>query len=680
MTLTGVGGVGKTRLALRAADVVRARYLDGVWLVELSPLCSAEPLALAIAEALRLVDQTVRPMPEVLAEWIQDKELLLVLDTCEHLVDGCVDLVANLLTVAPGLTVLCTSRQPLRVRGERLLELGPLAVPGNRPAAGAEECEALTLFTQRATAAVPGLRFTGAEAAAAAEVCRRLDGLPLALELAGARLKQMSVQDLADRLHERFEVLVGDGETGGDNGTGLPRHRMLRTAIGWSHELCAPRERLLWARLSVFPGGFDRQAAEFVCSSGPIPAEEVRGLLAGLVDKSIVLREAREEEDAERPRYRLLDTVREYGKEWLDRLGEVDPIRQHRDYYLRLAEQGAREWLGPHQVQWRHRLLREHANLRTALDFCLGEPDRSALRMAGALWFFWNACGYLREGRHYLEAALALSPEASPEHIRALWGCGVIATIQGDRAATERLSAACAAAAQQRGDAATRAAALLLAGNVMALRGDLAGALTAFDEARRAAEQDSATSLTLSSLTGVAWAHLARGEFDRAAAVADEVRTRWTPHGELWIRGYADYLHGRADLGRGEVASAVAHGRAAVEAKWLLHDTAGLAEALDLLAKAAAAGGRGGRAARLLGFADQVWQSFGRPQMGNSPPLLAARAACERQAKAAIGDQAFEAAYQEGLDFPSLDEGIVYALARPPDPPPQSASSSPPVR
>ncbi|WP_406318829.1 NB-ARC domain-containing protein [Streptosporangium sp. NBC_01639] len=310
VTLTGVAGVGKTRLAVRTAERHRdpsAGFTDGVWVVELSAQQNGDLLGHEIAAVLGLREQAARPQSEVLADHLADKRLLLVLDTCDHLVDAAAALLGRVLPEAPHVRVLATSRRPLNLPGEQVLPIEPLAAPGPG-ATGA----AVRLFTQRAHALVPGVTL---DPVAVARVCRLLDGIPLAIELAVRRLRALSVQQIAERLDDRFALLVGGSRTP------LGRHQTLRTAVGWSHELCTAQERLLWARLSVFAGRFDADDVRAVCADGWLT-----GLpLADLVDRSILI--------AEGSHYRMLDTIRDYGREWLRRLGEEDVlIRRHRDH------------------------------------------------------------------------------------------------------------------------------------------------------------------------------------------------------------------------------------------------------------------------------------------------------------------------------------------------------------
>ncbi|MBC6456402.1 LuxR family transcriptional regulator [Actinomadura sp. HBU206391] len=663
VTLTGVGGVGKTRIALRVARRLHGAFTDGVWLAELSALQDPELLAHEVSEQLKLADTSTRPHVEVLSDYCADKRLLLVLDTCEHLIDECAALARTLLRAASGLRILATSRQPLNIPGERTLAIAPMRVPDSGPAAA--RCDAVALFAERAAAVVPGFVLSAGNGDAVAGLCRRLDGIPLAIELAAGRLRVLSVEQIVARLDDRFGLLSGGGRA-------VPgRHRGLRTAVGWSHELCAPGERLLWARLSVFAGDFDLDAVEAVCCDERLAAGEVLELVSGLVEKSIALRE----ENAAGVRYRLLDTIREYGRDWLDALGERRTmLARHRDHYLRLARRCDEEWCGPDQVEWRARLTREHANLRAALDFCFATPGqvRVGVDLAGTLWVLWAACGLAREGRHYLDRALVLDRSPGPVRAKAVWACGVVAITQGDFDAAETLAAECREHAAD-GDVAAAARAAHVSGLAAVYRGDLAqGASLSRESAELYRLSDDPGTGPLIVMVNQAMALTMMGDFDGAVTVLEEHRAECEKHGELWTRSYSDYVRGLAELGRGRTASAVSYGRASLGVRRQLGEIVGIAASVDLLAWAAAADGEAHRAARLLGAAHQVWRAIGLPQVG-CPELIAARDRSELAARGMVGDRAYDAAFAEGTEL-TFDEAIAYALgedgtaARPPGP------------
>ncbi|MQA96041.1 MAG: LuxR family transcriptional regulator [Streptosporangiales bacterium] len=654
VTVTGVGGVGKSRAALRVATAAQRRFPDGVWMAELGALRDPELIAHAVGQALDVQDQSIRPQAEVLADFLAERRLLLVLDTCEHLIESCALLVEGLLRAAPGLRVLAVSRQPLEVAGERTYVLDPLPVPASERFSELRTCPSVRLFTDRAAAADPGFRLTDRNAATVARLCRGLDGIPLALELAAGRLRALTADQLADRLQDRFRLL--DGPLAGDEA----RHATLRAAIGWSHELCEPAERLLWARLSVFDGDFDTEAAEQVCADARLPADQVAELAAGLVAKSVL----RREEHGDAVRLRMLATVRDYGAEWLDKLGETHDLRRrHRDHYLDLARRCEAAWCGPHQAEWGARLTGERANLLAALDFCLDDPDelRAGLELAAALRPFWVPCGFVKVGRHYFERAFACSPAPGPELAKALGEAARLATTQGDLEAASAWLRRCRELLAGHPDGVTAGHVAYLTGANAMLTGDHAAAARWFEEAveRHRTEGDPGIGLTF-ALAVQGMSLVLTGELERAVELLEESRGICERYGEHWVRSYADYILGLARLGLGDPAAAAHHAREAMRAKRLLRDSFGTAVALDLLAQATLGEGRADRAARLLGAAQRVWLSFGTPQMG-SPDLVRAREECERGARRELGERAYGLAFRSGHDL-DLEAAIDYAL------------------
>ncbi|MFG2374443.1 ATP-binding protein [Streptomyces sp. NPDC048504] len=665
VSVVGVGGVGKTRLALRAAAEVRDAYPDGVWLTELSPLRTPGLVDLAVMETLRLADQSTRPVIDVIAEWAHRKRLLIVLDSCEHLLADCAKVAAALLSRAPELRILVTSRERLALPGEEVLHLEPLPVDG-----GADESapagDAVALFAERAADAGRPLSDDDvAGRAIAAAVCRRLDGIPLALELAAARLADLTLDQLHARLGERLpspsDLPSPLDLLASAPGERPPRHQTLRTAIGWSHELCAPLERLLWARLSVFTGGFCAETVQQVCAGGPLAPERIAGLLARLVAQSIVL-----PDPVISARYRMLDTVREYGTDWLHALGEERAVRRrHREYYARLAQQGCAEWNTGRQVAWCERVLSEHANFRAAVDSALAEPDRTAaVEMAGHVGFLWRHCGYLREAQACLDQALAADPPPGHGRTLALWSRGAVAILQGDQEAAANWAVRCADAARDQGSPVAAVAAVYVRGGQLALTSRLAEAIDVLAAAPRLPIQDDAFGAAqLQVRLALSLAHVLRGEYERGREVSDEVRTASRKQGEYWCGAYADCLIAHADLARGDVPAAVRGARTSIAGHALLHNTAGAALSLDVLAAAVATTGDAHRAARLLGIGTRLWELTGRAQM-DSPDLIATRRTCELRVREHLGDDAYETGYREGLAM-SYDEGIAYATSRP---------------
>src|SRR5580692_2654813 len=373
VTVVGPGGVGKTRLALVAASQAAANYPDGVWIVEQSGLRDPLLLPNTVASVLGLAEQDARSALHSVLEYLRDKRLLLILDTCEHVLDACADLIQAILPDAPGVTILATSRQPLDTLGEQNFAVQPLPVPDSDLAEGdggvpveLDRGDAVELFALRAAAAVPDFTVTPANWADVIGLCRRLDGIPLALELAAVQLRGLALDELTKRLDHRFAVLTGGRPSA------LERHQTLHTAIEWSYGLCSLPERRLWTRLSVFAGTFSLAAAEEVCAEVELERGDVVNALIELVDKSVVLREG--------SRYRMLDTLREFGAERLAESGEEAACRaRHVGRYLSKARYFGDHFADDDQMDRYHELRETHSNVRAALEYALGDPVGSAL-------------------------------------------------------------------------------------------------------------------------------------------------------------------------------------------------------------------------------------------------------------------------------------------------------------
>lgn len=640
ITVTGPGGVGKTRLvrqALAAADgpAGPARpFPDGIHWADLAPLPGERLLVDTVADALDLADHTPRTLAEAVAEWIGARRLLLVLDCCEHLIAPVRGLVHDLLEAAPHLVVLLTSREPLALATEHVLELGPL------PHA-ARSREALALFTARADA-VRARPWTPPRLAAARAICARLEGVPLALELAAAQLTDRTVEELADRLAR------GIGPLSDGDGARPPRHRALRTAIGWSHEWCTPRERLLWLRLSVFGGTFDEAAARAVCSAPPFTAEDVPPLLTSLVAKSVVRR------TGDGTTYRMLDTIREYGAMWRDGIGERDELRaRHAAHFLELVRTAEADWLGPGQRAAYRRVAAAYGDICAALDHLLATAPTAALELAGRVGFFWACCGCLHVARSYLERSLAAArPQDvdTPGRMRALWALGVTLLLQGAHEEAHRIAVSCEALAARpdagRGPALDAAYLLgvshLLAGRPLAARIVADNALEAFPGTPfESGPRLRCHLVRVFALTGT-------GLFADARAEAERLRAECEARQEYWTRAYADYQLALIGLFEGRPAESAEHARAMLESKRELGDSFGTALGLDLLAAACAANGDGAGGARAYGAGHAFWQAVGHPQRG-TPELRSVREEFERTARASLGDEAYEAAFAEGV-------------------------------
>jgi len=428
LTLTGPGGIGKTRLGLQVAAELLDEFEDGVFFAALAPITDPSLVASAIAEPLGVVEAGDQPLEEGLKGYLRGKELLLLLDNFEQVL-GAAPLVGELLSACPKLKVLATSRSVLRVYGEQEYPVPPLELPDHKRLPSVErltQYEAVRLFIERAKAASPDFSVTNENAPAVAEICVRLDGLPLAIELAAARIKLLTPRAMLERLGSRLKLVTGGARN-------LPeRQRTLRSTIEWSHALLEEGERVLFARLAVFSGGCTLEAIETVCDAeDDLPVDALEGV-SSLLDKSLLRQEEGPESE---PRFVMLETIHEYARERLQASGEAEEIRRlHAEYFLGLAEEAAPELKGPDQLQWHRRLDAEHGNMRTALSWTLRqEKDELTLRLAGALWRFWWTQGYDSEGRRWLEGALAMEGRGSIEsRAMALAGVGALASHQGD--------------------------------------------------------------------------------------------------------------------------------------------------------------------------------------------------------------------------------------------------------
>ena len=402
VSLTGAGGVGKTRLAVRVAAGLVNDFTDGVWLVDLEPLTVPDLLAQTVATTLGIREGAQRSARDVLLDALRDRQLVLVLDTCEHLIASCAELADELLRRAPGMRIVATSREALGVPGEIVYRVASLSVVDTPCTAdGLVESDATRLFVERARAVDPDFRHTMDNADAIARVCRRLDGIPLAIELAAARVVVLSPGQIEARLHDRFRLLTGGARTA------VARQRTLEAAVDWSCQLLSDTERLLLSRLSVFPASWSLEAAEYVCASGIIHRDDVLGLLAGLVGKSLVVVD---DHSAGERRYRFLETIRQFARERLVHGGEaVDLRRRHFEFFFQEFRGALPMLRHHHQLAWLRRVGLEQENVRAALDWGLSSPDQEerGAELAGALFWFWTKRGLYEEGRLWLERAVA---------------------------------------------------------------------------------------------------------------------------------------------------------------------------------------------------------------------------------------------------------------------------------
>ncbi|MFI6776058.1 ATP-binding protein [Nocardia sp. NPDC050412] len=654
VTLTGVGGVGKTRLASEVAAISGRSFPDGVWLVDLSAVGDPDLVARTVLTSLAIVDVSNRTIEEQLVEHLADLQALIVLDNCEHLVDACSALCNLLLRSCAGLRIMTTSRELLGVAGEHVYTVPTLSMPSpyDPVTLGALAAyDAPAMLVERARAVRPDLTLTERDADVVARVCERLDGIPLAIELAAARLRSLSLSAVLDRLEDRFVLLAGSIRAA------VPRQRTLRALIDWSYELCLPTEQLLWARLSVFSGGFTLAAAEGVCAGPDLPRERILDLIDHLVAQSIL---APVPTDGP-PRYRMLETIREYGWQRLTERDATDSVcKRHCDHYLTLAERIAGAWNGPGQAAGLAELRTEFDNLQAALDWATSTPTaaREALALVTALRYHWCADGFLGEGRRWTDRALRVADDVCPERVSALWVAGWVRLLLGDtEAATEALDE-CAAGAAAMGDRHSLGWVSCLRGTAEAFPGRLAPAIAAFEKTvADYSDDDDVVCMTLFQLA-MAQAHAgdrsAGATARRGIELADQQDERWTKSYSLWALGHDQYV-------RGDYGTAVESTRAALEIQREFNDHVGAALMMELLAWIAAARGEYRHAARLMGAVGSVWRRIGTSITAFGPQLGAQHSACERTLTQSLrqAEQRAETARGAALDHA---QAIGYAL------------------
>ena len=666
VTMTGIGGVGKTRLALRVATSVRRAFDDGVWLIELGGLGDPALLTDSVATAFGLRARSTHPPLMLLAEYLAERRLLLVLDNCEHLVEAVAALAGSLLRTCPDLRILATSREPLGIGGEVAMRVPPLGVPdpGRPPSQQNPPCyDAITLFAERARTAVPEFRLTDDNMAVITQICQRLDGLPLPIELAAVRLRAMSARQILDRLTDRYALL-----TGGNRGAPT-RQQTLRLSIDWSYELCTPQEQQLWARLSVFAGGFELDAAEGVCD-GDLGADELLDTVASLVDKSILIRE----EPGAVVRFRMLETLREYGREKIqDSDNHTALRRRHRDWYMYLVKRAEAEWISPRQMEWIARLHREQPNLREALEFCVTEPGEiePGLHIASALYPFWFTRGLLSEGWHWFDRALAhQSGSPGQVRIRALCTQAVMAGLQGSLRAGKDLVAEANDLTDQLEAVEERAFISHANGYLALYGGDPAVAAHSFDLALDGFRGGGNPIQQIEALIGLGLARWLLGDTARSTASYEEALAITERCGESVYRTYSLWALGLAAWRQGDPERGTHLLEQGLRLTRQVDDPVSSSLCIDALGWIAADKHRE-RAAVLMGAARALRQSVVNPT-DHIPGVTRYHEECERQTRRALGELAYEAAFQRGRAL-SFRDAVAYALGENPGTSPQDS-------
>jgi predicted ATPase/DNA-binding SARP family transcriptional activator/DNA-binding CsgD family transcriptional regulator/Tfp pilus assembly protein PilF len=708
LTLTGAGGSGKTRLALEVARDLIGSYPDGVWLVELAPLSEPRLVAQEVAGALQVLERPGQPLTDTLVDALRAKELLLVLDNCEHLVEAAAHLVDTLLDSCPHLRVLATSRESLGISGEVNWVVPLLSLPAKEEETNGEatiesrmRSEALRLFVDRARLRLHDFELTQANASAVARVCLKLDGIPLAIELATARMGALAVEQVAQRLDVSLDVLTGASRVA------APRQQTLRATIDWSHKLLSEAEQTFFRRLSVFAGGWTLEAAEAVCSGGGVEENDVLDLLGRLVDKSLVVAGAPR---GGVMRYRMLEPLRQYAREKLEEDGEADEVHnRHAAFFLAVAEEAEPELAGQQQRVWVERLEAEHGNLREALPWVLRRRPELALRLGSALWRFWFTRGYLKEGIRWMERVLDEGePAASPARVKALEGMGWLSQCQGNHERARATYEEMLKQSRELGDKGNIATALNSLGTVAAQQGDSERARVLLQENLEAieeleAEGDLVTKLkrfhalnllgylaiseesdytrgtTLweeslalareagdnnrvgNALSNLGYAALLQGDYERAKARSEEALTLAHELGSAGVdfTPIALVNLGLATLGLSEHELAM---NSFEESLVMIQDmgrTLQVIETLEGMASLAGAMGKATHAAQLWGAAEAAREVAGLPLSTGDRTLHKSHLA---SARSQLGETAWEEALAEGRAM-SLDEAAEYALS-----------------
>ena len=655
LTLTGTGGVGKTRLAARAAQEAENLFANGAVFVALASLNSPALVVPAVVRALGPPPEAEGRLPhEILISLLRERELLLVLDNFEHVMDAAPE-VSGLVEACPKLTVLVTSRAPLRIRSEQEYPVGPLALPTSTISPGAEEVltsPAGRLFAERAGAASPSFEVTAANAAAIASICWRLAGLPLALELAAAKTRFLDPAALLARLDRALSASWARD---------VPdRQKTMRATLDWSHDLLSERERALFRCLSVFAGGFTLEAAESVANPGEVDPVEVLGLLGGLVEQSLVVAEP----SAAEARYAMLEPVRQYALEMLEEDNEAEETRRrHAEYFLSLAERAATELGGPRQVEWIERLEKENPNLRAAMSWALSAGETwIAARLGWALWLFWWIRGYQPEGRRWMETLLESDPPVAQKAIASAVA-GTMAYTQGDLAACERHLEQGIEWARQVDDK-PRTAHMVQGLGLLALdERDFAKATSRFEEALElyleAGGNDQMVSMVSTQLGTVL---LVQGERDRSAEMMEKALAVSRRLGDRTSAVIAVYNLAQVALSRGDYVKAGDLLEEGIVLSDELGDKANLAYFLEGLAAVSGMSGGAERSARLFGAAEGMLEAAGAPVYNY---YIADRALYEKaraEATSSLGERAFEERRAEGRSM-TFEESVAYALA-----------------
>ncbi|WP_328842752.1 helix-turn-helix transcriptional regulator [Streptomyces sp. NBC_00258] len=652
VTLTGPGGVGKTRLAIDVARRLQSSFHDGAWLTALAQLTEPDLLVPTLMSAIdNGAYESVRV--EELTALIGDRQMLLVLDNCEHLLDACAALTAEVLRSCPYIRVLTTSLEPLQIDGESLYRVPPLSVTlsGRTFGAAVAGSDAVKLFMQRARAFNPDFSTTEDEERAIVDLCRRLDGLPLAIELAAAATRAMPVKVLAERARDALTLRSAGSRTAPS------RHQTLRATMDYTYQLCSGKAGKLWACMSVFRSGVDIVGLEQVCVGDDLPLEDLWSTLAELVDKSIV--------NLNGSRYVMLEVIRRYGQERLTELGEEDVVRSKlRSYVEDIVDELHSGWFGPGQQAVLARVLTERASVRDVLsDYLRKSADlRSGLRVAANLWPLWISSGNPAEGRHWLDALLTASTEPTQERAAALWVDARLTLMEGDLTGALRLLDECESVASALGDLVSLARATTCRGGAYLYAGRVEDAMPFLKRGvkleRNLQDDNPHRAVGMGEL---AFALILRGDLEGAEQVLNEAKAFCARHGEQLLLSWVLVYQGLVALLDERVGDCVALVVDALDRKRAVDDPLGITYAIEILGWASFARGDARRAAALLS-ANEVRAERPGTHLMRDMPMVEWHASYVGQVRERLGARAFEAAWERGRRLTGADL-FDYALA-----------------
>jgi predicted ATPase/DNA-binding CsgD family transcriptional regulator len=671
LTLTGAGGSGKTRLALEVARNLLGSYPDGVWITELAGLSEGALVPQSVAGALGVREQPARPLTDTLVEALRDKEMLLVVDNCEHLVEAAATLVDALLTSCPTLRVLATSREGLGVEGEVRWPVSPLSVPDTQyppTVENLEASEAARLFAERASERRPGFALGPENAGAVAQICRELEGIPLAIELAAARTGTLSAQQISERLEDSLKLLTGGGRTR------APRQRTLRGALDWSHELLPAPEQLLFRRLSVFAGGWTLEAAEAVVSGEGVGEGDVLDLLSNLVDKSLVV--AAQTTGDGGVRYRMLESVRHYAQELLEESGEAEEaLRRHAAFFVALAEKARPKLRAAPQVEWLERLEKENSNLRGALSWALSAEDIvTAARLGWALWVFWRIRNHQLEGRRWMEQVLARRDELPlPLRARAIMAAEAMAYAQGGDEVVERYAEELMEISRRVGrDPHAEAYAHTGFGLVATARGDFEAATEHLEAALPLLQESGEEDMAAQAHTWLGTVLLLQGDHEGARRRFEEGLALGRSIGDRLSVCNALFNLAQLALAGGDYDTASHRFVEGIAPSEELGDRGNVAYILEGLGIVAGARGEAGRAARLLGASEALISAIGLRGHTYYQPYRSLYESTAAVVRSRLDKEGFEEAQAEGraMDF---ERAVEYALSQEEQAPPTAS-------